>query len=587
MSQLVEWLEPRRLFAAGDHDLSYGVNGSLGLRFGGTEYQFLPGSDPFGAATIVSISPDKRSFSLRKYNAGMPDTAAGSDGTIATIPFPFSRPMDQVAPDRVWDLSGGRRLIEFIVPRPGSASDLGYFVRLNPDNTLDTTFGAGCAVLFEGRFPFEVVQQGDNLLAINGHQVVRYTDDLNLDTTFGTMGGATPVGDRLDKIAVHPSGRILVSRGNADLVYALTPDGQIDTTFGEGDGRVGAPDINVVTGMVVDSAGRIVVTGGTGIVRFTPDGMLDTTFGAGGVSRAPDSAGAVVLADGRIAGGHSQFLSVLGMIRIDGAGAYDADFGRVIVQLAPPRLVGDDRIDAAPAVPEVQPDGSILVSQRYDDGRFRRVRLKAGGSDPSPIVLNGETLTVTGTPGHDRIVIDHDTPFAAINEVGRGFAYGSARSFAADGGAGHDLITFILLGVSTFGRSTLNGGAGDDRVVGGSGDDTITGGDGYDHLDGGDGNDLLTGGDGRDWIRGQAGNDTISGDAWGDFLDGGAGDDMLDGGGYPDRLTGGPGADTLRGGLGNDLFFSNDDGIDHLFGDAGPDQADADEDDVLTSIETT
>lgn len=604
MLQLMERLEPRRLCVAGDLDLSYGTNGSLGLRFGQTEYQFLPGSDPFGAAMIVSISPDRRSFSLRKFNAGVPDAAAGPDGTIATIAFPFARPTGHVAPDRVWDLSGGRRLIEFIVPNlpnPAAVRDAGYFVRLNADNTLDTTFGDGGAVLFDGRFPFEVVQQGDNLVGINGHQIIRYTDDLTLDTTFGTMAGVTPLAgfDRLDKIAVQPSGRILVTRSDADSVYALTPDGQIDATFGEGDGRVGAPDIDRVTGIVVDTAARIVVSGATGITRFTPDGVLDSTFGTGGVSRPMGSTAAVVLPDGRIAGGQTQYLSILGLIRIDAAGAADEAFGRVVVQLHPPspgRLI-DDPIGPALAVPEVQPDGAILVSQRFDDGRFRRVRLKAGGADPSPIVLSGDTLTVTGTPSDDRIVMERS--FALLNEVGRAFLPTEVRDYAADGGAGDDLIT-VARDYVTFQPAVIFGGLGDDRIAGGTGDDTLFGNAGNDRIDGGEGDDLLHGNDGRDKLsggfagiersilRGTDGNDRLFGGDGGDWLNGGTGEDILDGGIGDDYLDGGAGADRMMGSDGNDTFVSNDGFIDDLYGGGENDTLLAgDDDDLLTDIETT
>jgi hypothetical protein len=46
MRLTIESLEPRRLCAAGDQDLSFGDNGFLSHRFGETPYQFLPGSDP-------------------------------------------------------------------------------------------------------------------------------------------------------------------------------------------------------------------------------------------------------------------------------------------------------------------------------------------------------------------------------------------------------------------------------------------------------------------------------------------------------------------------------------------------------------
>ena len=74
MRLTIESLEPRRLCAAGDQDLSFGDNGFLSLRFGETPYQFLPGSDPAGTAFVVSMNANGRSFDVRKFNHGVADT---------------------------------------------------------------------------------------------------------------------------------------------------------------------------------------------------------------------------------------------------------------------------------------------------------------------------------------------------------------------------------------------------------------------------------------------------------------------------------------------------------------------------------
>ncbi len=74
-----------------------------------------------------------------------------------------------------------------------------------------------------------------------------------------------------------------------------------------------------------------------------------------------------------------------------------------------------------------------------------------------------------------------------------------------DGGAGNDRI----LG-SDF-NDTLKGGIGDDTLFGGVGDDIIYGGADDDTIYGGSGNDTIYGGSGNDIIYGDAGNDTITG----------------------------------------------------------------------------
>jgi len=112
-------------------------------------------------------------------------------------------------------------------------------------------------------------------------------------------------------------------------------------------------------------------------------------------------------------------------------------------------------------------------------------------------------------------------------------------------------------GLHDLGPITLDGGAGNDRLLrGSSGNDRISGGDGTDDLQGQEGDDVLDGGPGNDTIAGSAGNDTI---------------------------TGGPGADSMNGSYGNDVFYAHDGeadtlisggpGIDTAYYDAGLDPA--------------
>lgn len=168
------------------------------------------------------------------------------------------------------------------------------------------------------------------------------------------------------------------------------------------------------------------------------------------------------------------------------------------------------------------------------------------------------------------------------------------------------------------GKDTLDGGAGNDRIVGGTSNDSILGGDGddtilgsggtRDTLDGGDGNDHITagsaavvrGGDGDDIFVltssvvqiieeedegtdevqskvsqvlddeiefltltgtghaigvGNASANTISGNTGNNKLDGAGGDDNVLGNAGADTLTGGAGNDTLVGEAGKDVYL--------------------------------
>jgi len=110
----------------------------------------------------------------------------------------------------------------------------------------------------------------------------------------------------------------------------------------------------------------------------------------------------------------------------------------------------------------------------------------------------------------------------------------------ANSGTGNDVIE-LASGATEAGveipftiASTIDAGAGDDKVTTGGGNDTVNGGEGADKV--------TTG----------LGDDTADGDAGNDVLDGGIGDDVLDGDGGDDKVNGNAGSDFVRGGADND-----------------------------------
>lgn len=77
--------------------------------------------------------------------------------------------------------------------------------------------------------------------------------------------------------------------------------------------------------------------------------------------------------------------------------------------------------------------------------------------------------------------------------------------------------------VGTPGNDTILGTTGLDRIHGLGGDDVIRGGNGGDVICGGEGNDTLNGDNGGDRLFGENGNDTLNGNNGRDFCDGGSG----------------------------------------------------------------
>jgi hypothetical protein len=212
-------------------------------------------------------------------------------------------------------------------------------------------------------------------------------------------------------------------------------------------------------------------------------------------------------------------------------------------------------------------------------------------------------LHLLGSDAHEAINIRQEASSIVVdlNATTRTFDADEVSGIIVNGFGGDDTIIN-----DTPLPSTLLGGAGDDKLLSGDGADSLSGGDGKDKLlgrggrdslSGNAGNDTLEGGPqpdrvagngGRDRLYGGASNDRLYGGANGDWLYGQGGNDQLFGGGGNDRLYGDDaGSDSLHGGAGNDMFFSRgDSAMDDLFGNGGDDTAMADEDDVLTGIES-
>jgi hypothetical protein len=159
-------------------------------------------------------------------------------------------------------------------------------------------------------------------------------------------------------------------------------------------------------------------------------------------------------------------------------------------------------------------------------------------------VSRGGTLTVSGTPYVDEIIVDQTT---LANVAVRFPDAPRVRRVVVDAGAGDDVVE---MRVSL--PATLIGSAGNDRLTGNGRADLISGGAGDDTVDAGGGNDTL---------EGLAGNDNLTGSA---------GTDLILGGDGADQIWGGSGADTIRAGAGNDLCMGHD-GNDLIYGDAGTD----------------
>jgi uncharacterized delta-60 repeat protein len=218
--------------------------------------------------------------------------------------------------DVIADNSG--RLIAVGTSYNGSNYDFSL-ARYTSNGTLDSSFGIGGKVItslstFTDYASSVLVDSAGHIVVAgsSGANIafVRYTNNGQLDTTFGT-GGITifRVGnkeiDRVGSIVFDSSGRIVAAvsagfqkfRSDYDIaVVRLNNDGTLDNSFGTG-GKVvtaiGADnDDNYAQSLVIDSDGKIVVVGlseslgdyaNVTLARYNTDGSLDTSFGTGGI----------------------------------------------------------------------------------------------------------------------------------------------------------------------------------------------------------------------------------------------------------------------------------------------------------------
>ncbi|MBV9958303.1 MAG: VCBS repeat-containing protein [Acidobacteria bacterium] len=210
-------------------------------------------------------------------------------------------------------------------------------IRLNPNGSLDSTFGTGGRLLTDVNASLpdrgqDIALQPDGKIVVVGFSgssygeqfLARYLANGTLDASFGTGGivrrsiaGVQITGQA---IALQPDGRIVVG-GNmlnftapAEGFYLLTrynADGTPDATW-DGDGvssfSYGAPGSQGkgILSLAIQPDGRVLALGHKNIIyRFQTDGSLDPSFDGDGsrpalLNNSPEPHGLLLTADGKI-----------------------------------------------------------------------------------------------------------------------------------------------------------------------------------------------------------------------------------------------------------------------------------------------
>lgn len=208
----------------------------------------------------------------------------------------------------------------------GSTTDYNDYrillIQLNENGTLDTSFGDGGVVVqkvspiadgFFQDFGTSIALQDNKILvagslytidSFNAPMVVRFSENGDLDTTFGVDGVATIAVDEtandFDAILVQEDGKIVASGHYAVdllqfamLVVKFMPDGALDNTFGTNGQKIVPLGADAESfGMQLTAENKILVAGFTAspeynydmlMMQFDTFGNLDTAFGVDGI----------------------------------------------------------------------------------------------------------------------------------------------------------------------------------------------------------------------------------------------------------------------------------------------------------------
>jgi uncharacterized delta-60 repeat protein len=370
--------------------------------------------------------------------------------------------------------------------------------------TLDPTFGTGGTVTtnFGGVSvsPLTAIEQSNGNIAVitgigNGvpgdedFALVRYTSN-------GTLIGTTRAAFFNDGInspgavAVQSNGNIVVagtaSGTNQPNVFAIarfTPNGQLDTSFG--DGGLVTTDISgvfpSVSAVIVQPNGQIVVGGVSGsghknvppntvLVRYNSNGSPDTTFGADGIVQEVTAVGEP-LALAQLSNG--DYLAVSGnQLSPEEGVVVEFNSTGVLQSTVTPATV----VASSPSTPELvnpvifQPNGDYIWAETVGNG-FQRQAVEAfrfsetGVADPSfsstRITFGGQRVNepqAIALQANGRIVVGGMSGLARLDSNGQ---------LDTTFGSGGSLATFHVTGllIQTDGKIVAIGLSGTDLAL--------------------------------------------------------------------------------------------------------------------------
>jgi uncharacterized delta-60 repeat protein len=433
---IIERLEPRYFLSSAQLDPTFGAGGTALFNPSGyhEDFAFHLAVQSDGKIVTTDTADYDQSRIIRANVDGSLDTSFGTDG-LAT--FKFGTGMEGVNNLAV-DSRG--RIVFVGTAQSGEFTD-SYVGRLNPDGSLDTTFGDNGIV----QFNFVDNQRGSDTATLslttdgkiivvgqtflddgNGQLgIARFYSDGSFDTTFANSGReelTLPDGNSDHAVALQPDGKILIA-GESDTedssgaesstaqAVRLNTDGSLDSTFGTGGvvnfeaGR-GFSTIGLTTG------GKIVLgtyNGVAGLAELNADGSINTGFGINGLASLNTNSQSsvtltdlVVESDGKILTVGTNTLQTAtqptapAFVQFNPDGSLDSTFGDD--GISQPTLPFADNSHGTSLA--ITPDGKVDIVGGLDDPNGENIllaRLDLGGVSPVSLPSESEASS-SGTP---------------------------------------------------------------------------------------------------------------------------------------------------------------------------------------------
>ena len=382
----------RRFLADGTPDEAFGADGYLAPCF---EEEYFQGTGTFirslpGGRLLAGGEVNMKGALICLGPDGKPDPSFGKEGMALSM-LGGNNPLDIECCELLYQ-PDGKILATGSVSKPFDSEILA--IRMEGDGAVDPSFvdqGFASVHLPHPVTGVDALLQKDGKLVVGGKMqgdrnqfnnidfaACRLNPDGSLDTTFGNNGMVSfdcGVFDVLGAIAIQEDGKILLAGDMENpvtlerilTVYRLHPNGKPDLCFGV-DGLCAIEHLpnGTFSSLLLQPSGKILLLDahppwGFDIVRLLPNGIPDKTFGDNGCRNYsfPDATSnlntlmGVVTNDDRllIAG---QLGELLGLMSLDAEGNMDRSFG--------------DNGIAYSAIPETAwemtllPDGKFLLA---------------------------------------------------------------------------------------------------------------------------------------------------------------------------------------------------------------------------------